>query len=233
MAGLAGSRWPNLARVRRIAAIGVLLAAIVVLGLAQLLLPGIAAQRIRDRLRPYGSVRSVSVDAFPAIELLWHHADSVHIELASYRSGTGQAGSLLGALGGVGSLDVIADQLDIGLLRLRDATLRKRGGTLSASAAINESDLRAAVPFLDGVAPVASADGTLTLQGQATVLGLTARATATVTATAAGAIIVTPDVPFGGLATVTVFDDPHVAVRSVAGAPTAGGFRVSAQGVLR
>jgi hypothetical protein len=218
--------------VRRIAVIAVLVALVLGLGVAQLVLPGIAAQRIRTRLGAYGLVRSVQVDAFPAIELLWHHADQIHIDLAAYRSGSGQVGSLLSQLTGVDSLDVSAGQLDIGLLRLRDATLHKRGAQLSADARVSESDLRAAVPFLDGVVPVASANGTLILQGAATVLGLTASAQATV-GVADGALLVSPNVPFGALATLTLFSDPHVAVQGVAAATVPGGFTVSARGVLR
>ncbi len=139
-------RWPNVPAMRRIAAIAVLLAAVLVLGVAQLALPGIAAQRIRTRLSAYGSVRSVEVDAFPAIELLWHHAQAIHIDLAAYRSGSGQVGSLLHQLTGVDSLDLSAAQLDIGLLRLRDATLHKRGSELSAAARVSEADLRAGCP---------------------------------------------------------------------------------------
>lgn len=217
---------------RRIAALVVVVVAILILGVAQLVLPGIAAQRIRSRLTPYGTVRSVSVHAFPAIKLLWHHADSVRIDLASYRSGSGQVGSLLGGLAGVGSLDATADQVDVGLLRLRDAALHKRGQTLTASAAVNEADLRAAVPFLNDVTPVASSDGALTLQGSATVLGLTVSATASVLAQD-GTLIVSPNVPFGGLATLTLFSDPHVDVQGVSAAAASGGFSVSARGVLR
>lgn len=217
---------------RRIAAIAALLVALIALAVAQLVLPGVAAQRIRSRLSPYGSVRSVTVDAFPAIKLLWHHADAVHIELTSYRSGSGEVGSLLGQLRGVGSLDVVADQLDIGLLRLRDATLSKRGQTLSAGARISEADLRAAVPFLDSVVPVASTPGTVTLRGALTVLGVTAGATATVQAQN-GALIVSPNVPFGALATLTLFSDPHVTVQGVRAAPAPDGFRVSARAILR
>jgi hypothetical protein len=218
--------------VRRIAAIVVLIAVLLVLGVAQLVLPGIAAQRIRTRLSAYGSVRSVRVHAFPAVELLWHHADRIDIALASYRSGSGQVGSLLHQLTGVDALNVSADQLDIGLLRLRDAALQKRGSALSAGAVVSEADLRAAVPFLDGVVPVASTSGTLTLQGSATVFGLTASAQATV-GVQAGALVVSPDVPFGGLATVTLFSDPHVDVEGVAATAAPSGFSVSARGVLR
>jgi len=217
---------------RRIVAIAVLVAVILGLGVAQLVLPGIAEQRIRDKLSAYGSVRSVSVDAFPAIELLWHHARAIHIELASYRSAGNQVGSLLGQLGGVDSLDVAADQVDVGLLRVRNATVRKRGSVLRAAAQVSEADLRAAVPFLVGVAPVASADGTVTLRGTATVLGVSASATATVSASN-GVLIVSPNIPFGALATLTLFSDPRLAVVRVAVAPAPGGFSVSAGGVLR
>ena len=125
-----------------------------------------------------------------------------------------------------------ASALDIGLLRLHDARLRKRGSALSAGARVTESDLRAAVPFLDGVVPVASANGTLILQGAATVLGVTASAQATV-GVSGGALLVSPNVPFGALATLTLFSDPHVAVQGVAAATVPGGFTVSARGVLR
>ncbi len=39
--------------------------------LAQVLLPRIAASRISSRVGRYGKVRSVSVSAWPALELLW------------------------------------------------------------------------------------------------------------------------------------------------------------------
>ena len=48
------------------------------------MLPGIAAQRLRDRLSRSGRVLEVKVEAFPAIELLWHQADRVVVRMASY-----------------------------------------------------------------------------------------------------------------------------------------------------
>ena len=49
---------------------------VVALVLAQLVLPAIAARIARDQVGKYGAVRSVSVHALPAIELLWGHAES-------------------------------------------------------------------------------------------------------------------------------------------------------------
>ena len=111
---------------------------------------------------------------------------------------------------------------------MRNATLTKRGNELTGTATVTEADLRTAVPFLDSVQPVASGNGQLTLRGTATLLGVTATVDATVAAQD-GKLVVAPDVPFGGLATVTVFDNPHVAVQSVSAQPSADGFTATAQ----
>ncbi len=217
---------------RRIAALATLGLIIVLLGVAQLVLPGIAAQRLRDRLQRSGQVLEVQVAAFPAIELLWHHADRVVVRMGRYRSSPGHIGSLLDQAASVGSLDASASEIDTGLLTLRDATLRKRGDQLTGSATINENDLRKALPILQSVEPVASGNGELTLRGTATVLGVSATIDATVRAQN-GQLVVAPDVPLGGLATITVFADPHVEVESVGAAAAPGGFSVVAQGLLR
>jgi DUF2993 family protein len=214
---------------RRLAAIGTVALVVVVLGIAQLVLPGIAAQQLRDRLAKHGEVIHVEVDAFPAIELLWHTADKVVIRMASYRSSSGDLGSSLAQANDVGTLDASAAQVDVGLLRLRDASLRKQGNELSGSASVTEADLRASAPFLDNVQPVASTTGQLTLRGTATLLGVTASVDATVAAVQ-GRLIVQPDVPFGALATFTLFDNPHVAVQQISAQSTASGFNVDARG---
>ncbi len=149
-----------------------------------------------------------------------------------YRSSSGQIGGLLGQTGDVGSVDAVVGELDSGLLTLRDATLHKRGDVLIGSARVTEADLRSAVPFLDGVQPVASGGGSLTLRGTATLLGVTATVDATVAAQD-GRLVVVPQLPFGNLATVTVFANPALAVESVGAAVAPGGFSVSAQGRLR
>jgi hypothetical protein len=82
------------------------------------------------------------------------------------------------------------------------------------------------------VTPVASSLGTLTLRGTATVLGVPVSADATVAATADGSVTLTPDVPLGGLATLTLFSNPHLDVTSVGAQPTPGGFTLAASGML-
>ena len=137
----------------------------VLLVVAQLVLPGIAAQRVRDQLARSGQVLSVQVHAFPAIELLWHHADRVVIRLGRYRTPAGKLGSSLGQSGDVGSLDATATEVDTGLLALHDAHLAKRGNHLTASATVTDADLHAALPILQSVTPVASTVGQLVAAG--------------------------------------------------------------------
>ena len=68
---------------RRLILIGAGGTVVLVLVLAQLFLPGIAAQHIRDQLSAHGTVEHVEVDAFPAIELLWHQADKVVVRMGA------------------------------------------------------------------------------------------------------------------------------------------------------
>jgi hypothetical protein len=216
---------------RRLAALGVAALIIVLIVVAQLVLPGIAAQRLRDQLARSGQVLSVQVQAFPAIELLWHHADKVVVRLGRYRPRTGNLPSTLDQTGDVGTLDASAQEVDYGLLTLHNATLAKRGDELRGSATVTDADLRSALPILSSVTPVASAGGRLTLRGTASLFGLTASVDATVSAQN-GKLVVAPDVPLGGFATLTVFSAPHVSVQSVSASPTTGGFIVRGTAIL-
>jgi hypothetical protein len=217
---------------RRLIALGVIALVLLVLIVAQLVLPAIAASRLREELRRAGTVLSVKVSAFPAIELLWHHADSVVIRMGRYSAGASEIGGKLEAAGGVGTLDVSAQEFDSGALVVRDARLRKRGSELIGTATVTQADLRAAVPFLENVQPVANADGRLVLRGTASFLGLSTSVDVTVAAQN-GNLVVAPNVPFGGLATITLFSDPRVEVRSVAAVDVPGGFSIEAQARLR
>jgi hypothetical protein len=212
---------------RRLAALSAVLLVFVVLVVGQLVLPGIAERSLRDRLERSGHVLAVQVHAFPAVELLWHHADSVVVRLGRYRSSPGGLGNLLDQTGDVGSLSASAIELDTGLLTLRDATVHKHGSELTGSAQVTEADLRAALPVLQSVTPVASSDGQLTFQGTASLFGVTASADATVS-TEDGALVVQPDVPFGGLATIKFFSNPLLEVESIGASRTTTGFSVRA-----
>ena len=214
--------------------LGLLVVLLVIVGLlvAQLLLPGIAAHRIRSQLGRYGKVQSVSVRAFPAVELLWHHADSVSVRLSSFRSDGSGLDGRLDQLSDVGTLHVSAARVTVGLLTVRDARLVKHGAALVAAARVTDADLRGVLPVLRRVTPAASSSGQLVLRGTADVLGVTISVDFSVRVSR-GAIVVAPDVPFGGAVTVTAFSDPAVRVTSISAAPVSGGFTVRATGTLR
>ena len=78
----AATRPRSMGRLIALAALGLV---VIVLGVGQLVLPGIAERRVREQLSPSGQVLSVQVSAFPAVELLWHRADRVVIRLGRYR----------------------------------------------------------------------------------------------------------------------------------------------------
>ena len=216
----------------RHAALAAVVLVLLVLVVAQLILPGIAAHRLRDRLGRSGTVLHVAVHAVPAVTLLWHHADSVDVRLGDYRATPGHLSDLVDEAAGVGSLHATAQVLTSGLLTLRDATLVKQDRRLTGTGRILDSDLRSVVPGLDSVVPVASSGGGLVLRGTASLLGLSATVDATVRA-AGGRLLVAPDVPFGGLATLVLFADPRVSVDRVRATPLAGGFRVSVAATVR
>jgi DUF2993 family protein len=215
---------------RRLRALAIGVAAIVVmLVVAQIVLPGVAAQQLRDRLSRNGRVLSVSVSAFPAIELLWHQADKVVVRMARYHSTTGHLQGLLNESSDTDSLDASARELDTGLITLHNAALRKRGNRLVGTATVTTADLRSALGgVIQHLQPVASGNGELTFQG--TVFGVTADATLRAQD---GALVVSPDVPLLNLITVKVFRDPHIYVEGVGAHDAVTGFTVQGRARLR
>jgi hypothetical protein len=215
---------------RRLTALAIGIAVIVLLlVVAQLILPGIAAHNLRDRLAKSGNVLEVMVSAFPAIELLWHQADHVVVRVGRYHSNPGHLQSLINEAADTGSLDASARELDTGLVTLRDARLRKRGNELLGSASVTNADLRSALGgVIQGLQPVASSDGQLTFQG--TVLGITADATLRAQN---GALVVSPDVPLLNLVTLTVFKDPHLYIQGVGASDAADGYALQGRARLR
>jgi hypothetical protein len=214
---------------RRMTALAIVGLIVVLLVVAQLVLPGIAAQNLRDRLEKSGPVLEVQVHAFPAIELLWHQADRVVVRVGRYHSNPGHLTSLLDETADAGSLDASATELDTGLITLHDATLRKRGNQLTGSASVTPSDLQTALGgTIQGLRPVASGNGELTFRG--TVLGITADATLRAQN---GVLVISPDVPLLNLITLTVFKDPHVYVEGVGASGTSKGFALEGRAQLR
>ena len=209
-------------------AIGVVAVVLGLLVIAQLVLPPLAENYVRDQVRDRGGeVASVHVSAFPAVKLVFRHADEVRLKLRSATLGAGDLAEELDRARNVDRLDVAVVRMLLGPLRLRDLQLHKRGGALTGEAGVSRGDLAAALPAGIGVEPVATGSGELTLQ--ASVGPLTARARLSATD---GKLRIAPDGLLGGFAALTVFDDPRVAVTGVGARPRADGFTLTASGRL-
>lgn len=201
--------------------LAVVVLAMILLGLAQALLPRVAASRVRSRVAAYGQVRSVRVSAFPAIELLWGHADSVSVRAARLAATPTQIASLLWQARDFGDLDVAADAavLQDSLLphglELADVHMRKRGDSLSATATLTPAQLAAALPAGVSAEPIASGSGAVEARASGSLFGFQASLNVLVRAIEGRLVAEPRGVPLSGLASVTLFSDQHLRVEAV------------------
>jgi hypothetical protein len=219
-------------------ALGVVAAVVLVLVLAQLLLPGIAASRIRKRVEKYGTVRSVSVTAWPAVELLWGRAGSVDVKAGDVQLSTAQMTKLLREARGADNLHATAESLKAGPLPLRDAALAKHGNVLAASAWTSTADVQAALGRGFEVKILHSGGGQVQLSVGGGLFGVQASIEAVAEAQE-GKVVVHPRVfPLEALK-LTVFDEPGLDIEGVGASAAAGpsgqgaGYRLSLRASLR
>ncbi|HTA05639.1 MAG TPA: LmeA family phospholipid-binding protein [Solirubrobacteraceae bacterium] len=194
---------------------------VVLLGLAQLFLPKLAASRISSRIGKYGSVDSVHVSAFPAIELLWKRADSVHVRATRLRISPAQTGKLLDEAGAADRLDVNVASVQEGPLSLSDVSLHKRGSEMSAQGHVSEADVQAALPPGFGVQLLGSKDGEVEVSASGGLFGIGASVDAVASADE-GKLVVHPRGPLIEALKLTLFSDPRVYVEGVSAAATTG-----------
>jgi hypothetical protein len=182
--------------------------------LAQVLLPRIAASRISSRVGRYGKVRSVSVSAWPALELLWGHADSVRVSASSLALKPAQLGDLLWEGRNAGSLQVSADRVRLGTLVVSDASLSKHGSSLIAQAHVSEAAIKAALPPGFDVRLLRSGGGEVEVQASGGLFGVGASVNALAGASE-GKLVAHPiGFLIEGLR-LTLFADPHIYVEGV------------------
>lgn len=208
---------------------------LIVLVLAQVLLPRIAASRIRSRIGRYGQVESVSVKAWPAIELLWGKVGSVKVRVKKLALEPAQAAKLLWEARGVTRMDMTAEGVKVGPLALSEATLRKRGATLTAVAHSSVADVRAALPEGFGIRLLRSEGGQVEVQASGGLFGVDASLDAVAFAHE-GKLVAHPlGLLVEGLQ-LTLFSEPHVYVEGV-GASREGGpppsYRLTMRASLR
>ena len=197
-------------RVLAAAAAAVLLA----LAIAQLVLPRIAASRISSKIGRYGEVADVSVSAWPAVELLWGHADSVTVRARRLALSPARAAALLWEARGTGSLDVHAEAVRLGSLALSGATLRKRGASLAATATTTDAQARAALPAGVSVRLLGSSGGSVEVLAAGSLFGVGV-GVRTIARPSDGELVAAPASPLLEAFKLTLFADPHVYVLGV------------------
>jgi len=201
---------------RRIGLIALLVAggAVLLLGLAQLFLPRIAANRISSRLGRYGTVESVSVKAWPAVRLLWGNADSVTVRVRSLKLSPAQTAKLIWEARGFGRIAMSAASVREGPLRLSEVSFRKRGQALTAQARITAADVRSALPEGLEVQLLSSEAGEVEVKATGGLFGVRASVDA-VAAASSGKLVVRPVAALLSGLQLTLFSDPHVYVQAV------------------
>ncbi|MEO8689465.1 MAG: LmeA family phospholipid-binding protein [Solirubrobacteraceae bacterium] len=207
-----------------LALLGLLVAALVG---SQIALPRVAERRISHDLAAAGEVRHVSVEALPALKLLFKRADRVVIDMAEARTGTGKLAKLLRRTSGAREVDARVDLVHVGRLQLRDVALHKDHNRLSGQATLSDADLAAALPRRLALRPVDDPAGELVLEASAGLVTVRARLSAR-----DGALVIAPEGLLGGLGSLTVFRDSRVHVSSIGSKRGADGFTLTASGRL-
>jgi hypothetical protein len=209
---------------------------VVLIGFAQLVLPGVAEDSLRSDLARYGPVRSVDIASLPAVKLLWRRADRVDVAMDSYRSEPGGHGSVADFLSdtrSTGELDARVGILDAQLLTLQEVRLQKDGDALVGQARLTQRDLRDALPTFVGLRPLTASRNGIVLRASASILGRRAAIRLRVLADG-GRLVVRPEgIPFGSLATIKVFNDPRVYVESFGARLRGDRYSVTARARLR
>jgi hypothetical protein len=183
-------------------------------------------------------VESVTVKAWPAVELLWGRVDSVDVKAGSLRLTPAQTAKLLGETRGVQTMRLTAESVKEGSLQLHDASLQKHGDALVGEAFAAQADVQAALGKGVEVKLLRSGGGQVEVSVSGGLFGVRASVDAIASAQE-GKLIVHPlGFLLEGLK-LTLIADPDVYVEGVSASAAAGpsgagsGYRLSMSASLR
>lgn len=194
---------------------------LLLLALLQAILPPLAARVVRDRIKKYGDIQSVSVSAWPAVELLWGKADSAAATAGSLSVTAAQMTKLAWESRSVHDLDITVARLDLKVpgipngVVLRNVSSHKRGASMSTQATLTQADLTAALPSGFTVQPVGSGGGQVEVHASGGLFGVQESLSALVKPLEGRLVVEPQGFPLAGLATLTLFSDPHLKMESV------------------
>lgn len=212
-------------------------AIVLALVLAQVFLPGIAANRIRARVEKYGTIERVTVKAWPAVELLWGRADSVKVTARSLQMSPAQAAKLLWEARGVETMTMAAASVREGSLQLHDASFQKHGNALEGQAWAARTDVKVALGEGFEVRLLSSGAGQVEVRVGGGLFGVNTSVDAVARAQE-GKLVVHPlGFLLEGLK-LTLFANPHVRVEGVGASAVTGpggvaGYRLTMKASLR
>lgn len=198
---------------------------VLLLALAQLLLPMIAVMIVRDRVGRYGTVKSASISAFPAIELLWGKAESASLVAGHLTVSAAQLAEITAHVWearGVEKATMSAERAAVSVnglshpLVATDVSAGKQGSRISGGATITQQALEAAAPAGFRIEPLASSDGQVEVRATGGLFGASVSIGALIKPLDGRLVVEPQGLPFGGLATVTLLSVPHLNVESIA-----------------
>lgn len=209
--------------------VGALAAIVAALGIAQLLLPRIAAKAMKGIVAKYGDVQRVSVSAFPAIQMLWGEADSAEVTASRLSISPKQLVSVLLEANGVKDVTLSASEIVMtdpgfgaGPIALRNVTFRKEGSLLHASATLSEEALTKALPEGFAAQVLGGEGGGINVRAGGQLFGFRAFVLAKVHAEE-GKLLLTPTQSLlAGLGRITLFSNEKLSVLSVSAARGGG-----------
>jgi hypothetical protein len=217
-------RWQAAGVPRRGVALRALagLAAVIIglAGVAQLVLPPLATDDVRDAVGRYGSVQSVSISVWPALTLLWRSAGSLRVAARHLALTPARSAQLLSEAAGIDRLDVTVGSLREGPLQLRSVRVRKRGPSISAEAVASAAALDSALPG-GGVSLLTSEGGAIRVSVPGSLFGRGGVLRAVVRALDGKLVLEAPG------ARLDLFSDARLRVTAIGYSPRAsGGYRL-------
>jgi hypothetical protein len=155
--------------------------------------------------------------------------DSVRVRARSLTLSPAQAAKLVWEGRSTARIDMTAQSVRVGSLRLSDASMSKRGDRLSAQASVSEAAVGAALPAGLGLRLLRSEGGEVEVQASGGLFGV--NATVDAVAQASNGKLVAHPLGFlvEGLR-LTLFSDPHVYVEGVGASAEQGpprGYRLT------
>jgi hypothetical protein len=209
-------------------AAGVVGVLVVVLVVLQLALPGIAEDKVRGEVGD--DAATVSVRASPVMKLLFGKADAVTVHTPTVAADAdAPLGELFKRAKDVGRTDATVGRIQVQGLTLRNVHAVVQGDRVQAEASLSIKELQTLVPgggTLRALPP--GADGEPRFAVSVGLLGISTTVNATV-APVDGAVQVAAD---GLPVSITVFQDPSVAVDAVRGRATGDTLRITFSGAL-